>query len=445
MRRTAAYLFAALLLLSCRQVGDGTVASGTFAAVVQASLPDIPVVDTRASSQYTVRIKWAEGDRLSVINLTTGKILGGALTAASSGPSTTFSGTLSGLVRQGDCIAYLYPAQGNAEEVDFTSVRIDMRAQAGTTGGVPLCVYSLARADEQSFDNASVPFSFLMSYVMIGLSDIPASAEVRSVTIDGVTESFDLASNSEKNAFAITPHTGSITLSPGQTASVAGVKTVYAAIPASGAAERTLTLETALTNFTTAFTGAALQNGYAYNTNVSGFLVDDLIPEDPLVREYCLSHFDTNGDGRLTMVEIAGVTTFPEPLPTGIRRFNELEYFYGLTSLPSFQNQKSLEAVTIPKQITDIPPSTFSGCSSLVKIRLMPLTPPTLGNNALAGTPDGIILVAHDDVVADYQAADGWKNYFNNFRTTSSQNDSAIEIDTDNEMGEDRVDIIMQG
>jgi hypothetical protein len=449
-RLGAIFLAAGLLLVSCRNDGGGLVASGCFAASVEARLPDIPIWDdtpTRASSQYTVRIKWAEGDRLSVLNLTTGKVLGGALVAASSGPSTTFSGQLDGLVREGDCIVYFYPAQDNATETDLTALHVDMREQSGTTGGVPLCVYSIARADAQSFDNALVPFSFLMSYVMIGLSDIPASASIRRVTIDSVTEAFDISANQDKNGLSITPYAGSISLTPGQTASAAGVKTVYAAIPASVAAERTLTLETSLTAFTTAFTGAALQNGYAYNTNVSGFLVDDLIPEDPLVREYCLAHFDANGDGRLTRVEIAGVSRFPEPLPAGIRRFNEVEFFYGLTEFPSFSNQKSLEAVTIPRQITAIPAGTFSGCSSLVKVWLLPQVPPTLGTNAFAGTPSGIILVADDAVVPDYQAADGWKNYYNNFRNSSSQNDSSLEIDTEDEntMGEERISIIVQG
>ena len=94
--------------------------------------------------------------------------------------------------------------------------------------------------------------------------------------------------------------------------------------------------------FSTAFSSAKLNNGYAYNTNVSGFLVDDLVFEDPAIRDYCLTHFDGNGDGKLSMVEVAGVTTFPDqtqyPLPTGIRRFNELQFFYSLTELPLFKN-----------------------------------------------------------------------------------------------------------
>jgi len=426
------------------------VADGPFEALVTATLPECPVVDvpsTRASTQYTVRIKWAEGDRLSVINLTTGKILGGQMTANASGTSTTFSGQLTGTVREGDAIAYFYPAQDNASEVDFNGIQVDMSNQRGTTGAVPLCVFSVVQANSQSFTNAAVSFAFLMSYIMIGLSDIPASTVIRSVTLTQVTDVFEVKPNSSKTGFDLVPHTGDIVLTPGQNASATGVKTVYAAVPGSASADRSVILETSTTTFTTAFTSARLQDGYAYNTNVSGFLVDDLIPEDPLIREYCLAHFDANGDGKLSMVEIAGVTSFPEPLPAGIRRFNELEYFYGLTSLPSFRAQRQLECITIPKQITSIPDEMFLGCSTLVKIRLKPLDPPALGQDVFSGLSANVILVVADEAVAAYQAADGWKDFFNNFRTESSQNDSNVDIDTEDEdtMGTDRIDIVVNG
>ena len=265
-----------------------TIADGDFNLTITATLPELQVVDnpesemtdTKATTQYTVRIKWAAGDRISVINLTTGKILGGCMTANSSGNLTTFSGSLSGTVRNDDILAYIYPAQENATETDFTGIEVDMSHQTGMTGGVPLCVYCTAAADENSFENASLTFSFLMSYMMIGLSDIPSSASVKSLTLTNVTNSFSLGINDSRTGFDIVPHQGDIILAPGQSASAAGVKTVYAAIPGSAAATRYAVLETGTTTFSTSFSSAKLNNGYAYNTNVSGFLVDNLIPED---------------------------------------------------------------------------------------------------------------------------------------------------------------------
>lgn len=458
MNRLSILTLLSCLLLCCSKESN-TIASGDFNASLTAELPEMQMLggpeldgqDTKATTQYTVRIRWAAGDKLSVINLTTGKVLGGNLTANQSGTITSFSGSLNGTVRDGDAIAYFYPAFSNTTETTFNGTSIDMSTQTGTTGGVPLCVYCVSTANSNSFTNASLTFSYLMCYFMIGLSDIPSSTQIKSLTLTNVTNSFDLSINSSKNGFDINTHTGNIVLQPSQTASAAGVRTVYAAIPGSNAVSaRQAVLQTSTTSFSTFFAAAKLNNGYAYNTNVTGFLVDDLIPEDKSVREYCLAHFDTNGDGKLTMVEIAGVTKFPDqsqyPLPDDIIRFNELEYFYSLTELPSFKNKRKLESVTIPRQITAIPDEMFYGCATLNKVFLKPMEPPVLGNNVFYGLSGNIILVVADDVVSDYQVAEGWINYFNNFRTESSQNDSTLDIDTEdeNDMGNERITIILK-
>ena len=92
-------LSAFLLLLSSCGVADveelvvsPILAEGNFTLSMTAELPEMPVLDnggdvtdTKASTQYTVRIKWAAGDKLSVVNLTTGKLLGGYVTANASG------------------------------------------------------------------------------------------------------------------------------------------------------------------------------------------------------------------------------------------------------------------------------------------------------------------------------------------------------------------------
>lgn len=147
MKRIIAMISLSLLLLSCQKEGR-TIAQGDFSVTLDAELPEMSVVDlavgsaeTKASTQYTVRIKWAAGDKLSVINLTTGKVLGGNLTANSSGTRTTFSGGLSGTVNEGDQIVYLYPGQDNEAEMDFTKIHVDMSGQKGTTGSVPVCIF----------------------------------------------------------------------------------------------------------------------------------------------------------------------------------------------------------------------------------------------------------------------------------------------------------------
>ncbi|MBR6972414.1 MAG: leucine-rich repeat protein [Bacteroidales bacterium] len=458
MKHLAIIVSLVALLMSCSKESEKTISNGKFDIHLDATLPELKIVDnavsvangTKASTQYTVRIKWAAGDKLSVINFTTGKILGGNIKANSSGTLTTFTGSVTGTVNNGDVLAFFYPEQNNTGEVDYSPIHIDMANQAGTTGGVPLCVFSTMTANGDSFSNLSLTFSYLMCYMMIGLSDIPAGSTIKSVTLTNLTSNFDLSINSGKSGFDITTHPGNIVLTPNQTASAAGVKTVYAAIPGSAATTREAILETNTTTFTTAFSSAKLNNGYAYNTNVAGFLADNLVMADPKMQEYCLQHFDANGDGKLSMVEIAGVTEFPDqtqyPIPSDITSFDELEYFYSLTSLPSFKNQNKLQSITIPKQITSIPDEMFYGCSTLVKVTLKPTTPPSLGNNVFTGIAGSLILFVDDECVADYQAADGWINYADCFRTPSGEYDSDIDFDVedDDNMGDDRIEIIIE-
>ena len=454
MKRLLLLLSASLFLLSScinQEVEEAVpLAEGDFSLSLIAELPEMLVFEseeenpgTKAATQYTVRIKWSAGDKISVVNLTTGKLLGGCLTANSSGFSTTFSGSLSGTVNSGDQIAYFYPAQENSSEINYPGIHVDMSNQKGTTGTVPLCVYSVVKATNNTFQNAQVSFNFFMSYIMIGMSDIPASAMIKRVTLTNVTNQFDLAINSGRAGFDITPSQGNIVLSPdSQTASDLGVKTVYAAIPESASTSRTIILETETNTFETVFTSAKLQNGMAYNTNVSGFLDDDLSFEDSRVREYCLLHFDNNGDGKLSMVEIAGVSSFPAALPSGILSFEELEYFYGLTSLPSFADQTSLTSVAIPRQITSVPSQMFSGCSSLAEVYVYPETPPTLGINAFVGTPNIMMIIVPDGSVSDYQNANGWSAYADQIRGVTSVSGSSVRINTEGgQMGSLNVNI----
>lgn len=453
MKQLFILVFSLPLLFSCAEKiveGQVPLAEGNFSMSLTASLPAMPLIEgidepeTKASTQYTVRINWTEGDRLSVINLTTGKLLGGYLTANSSGTTTTFSGSLSGTVNNGDKIAYFYPAQSNVSEVDFSGIHVDMSSQAGTLNSVPICVCAVVTADEQSFSfkNTEVPFFFLMSYMMICMSDIPGSAQIQTLTITNITNSFDLSLNAGRTGFDIASHVGNIVLTPNQTAQTAGVRTVYAAFPASEAASRSIILNTGTTTFETNFGSAALSNGSAYNTNVSGFLRDDMTFEDSKVRDYCLTYFDTNHDGKLTMVEIASVKSFPAALPSDILCFTELEYFYGLTTLPSFSNQTYLTSITIPKQITALPDEMFYGCSVLAEVYMKPSVPPVLGQDVFTGTPASLMIIVDDESVSAYSGASGWNNYVDNIKKQSSVGSSSVMIRTEGgQMGSENTNI----
>jgi len=452
MKRQASIIGYAIGLLflfqACAESEPSVLAEGDFKMSMTANLPDLLYAEgevelTKAISQYMMRIYWSKGDKLSVVNLTTGKLLGGNLTANSDGVSSTFSGSLNGTVNNGDKIAFFYPGSNNVSEESFTGFHIDMSSQPGIMASVPLCTYSVTTALSNTFQDAQISFSLLMSYIMIGMSDLPVSTMIESITLTNLNNQFDLSINSAKTGFDIAPQQGEIKLTPSQSATSSGVRTLYAAVPGSTSTSRKAILRTPTNTFETTFTGATISNGYAYNTNLSGFLVDDMTFADVRVREYCLSHFDYNGDGRLSLIEIASVSSFPsDPLPDDILCFDELEFFYGLTTLPSFKNQQYLSSVTIPRQISYLPDELFSGCSSLKEVTLMPTTPPTLGQNVFSGVPDDIILIVADESSVAYQQATGWSNIADNIHAASTISGSNVRIRTEGEtMGNANVNV----
>ena len=91
---------------------------------------------------------------------------------------------------------------------------------------------------------------------------------------------------------------------------------------------------------------------------------------DPTVKSLCVSNWDTDGDGELSMSEAAAVTSLGDVFKndTTIVSFEELQYFTSLTSLSSaFYGCKNLQSVIIPDGVTSLY-SAFGTCTSLTSI-----------------------------------------------------------------------------
>lgn len=107
--------------------------------------------------------------------------------------------------------------------------------------------------------------------------------------------------------------------------------------------------------------------------------------EDSVVKALCVSEWDSNGDGELTVSEAKAVTdadiTTVFLLADDIKKFNEFKYFTGLTSIPSnaFKMCTALEEITLPNSITEIAYGAFTGCSSLKTLGI-PASVTTIGN-----------------------------------------------------------------
>ena len=95
---------------------------------------------------------------------------------------------------------------------------------------------------------------------------------------------------------------------------------------------------------------------------------------DSDVKAICVANanWDTNGDGELSMAEAAAITDLGTTFynKKSIRKFNELQYFTGLSALgnSAFCECNYLESIVLPQTITSIGSYAFANCRSLTSI-----------------------------------------------------------------------------
>ncbi len=153
----------------------------------------LPADETRATMEAIVRAQWQKDDEISVVNATTGKLLGGCLKATGSGEVVTFTGDVTGEIGSGNTLYYIYPRiKDNDTEEDFAGYEISLDGQEyynNNSGNV--CFYGYATSKESLDANEKLKFTLVTAYVHLNMSNIPAKgADLTSIDISNINGGF---------------------------------------------------------------------------------------------------------------------------------------------------------------------------------------------------------------------------------------------------------------
>ncbi|MBR5035122.1 MAG: leucine-rich repeat domain-containing protein [Bacteroidales bacterium] len=399
--RFAAYIAILALCVSACQIEEQGITPTEVAEPCQitctmsATMPEFKAggdPETKSSLESVVRVRWKKDDELSVINLTTGKQLGGCIKADADGANSTFSPSgLHGSITAGDKLVFLLdndPSRRSANEKDFEPFTLDYSSQKGNANEVPIVVYANYTATENGTINAVNPeFNFLMGYVQLAVAALPASTSVTELGIDNLNTKCHFSINNHE--FVTTPQNGNITLSEAFNANSKGANTRYFSCftsPAQGTARNAHICANSL-NHITAWLKAALSAGYYYQSVATGFTNENISFVDDAFKGYCVSHYDKNGDGEISFAEAAAVTSFVNftaAEKSSIKEVFELPYFFKGERIPNFEGCTALKQVILPGTLQNIQANAFKGCTGLEVITI-PSTVTTIGEGAFEG------------------------------------------------------------
>ena len=147
---------------------------------------------------------------------------------------------------------------------------------------------------------------------------------------------------------------------------------------------------------------------------------------DATAKSICVTNFDTNGDGELTPLEAARVTTIAQLFKgaSAMTSFDEFRYFGSVTSLDdlAFSGCTALEYLTIPTGVTRMGWKAFENCRSLKVLTILrsDAIVPAL-SNSLSGMAVSEAIYVPDALVDAYKTASYWSNFASKFKPLSEK------------------------
>ena len=190
----------------------------TYTMTVQASKGDNATTRALSLSGSTLNATWAQGEVVTVYNVTKNADLTGTLTAQSSGASTTLKGTLTGTIMNGDKLKlkFLSPDYGTQDgTLTGSATSIDkvcdyaeatVTVASVTSGNITINEPSASFANQQ----AIVKFTLMKKYNNTNL-EIPATT---ALTVNDGTNDYTVTPTSATNVlFVAIPATSTVNLS----------------------------------------------------------------------------------------------------------------------------------------------------------------------------------------------------------------------------------------
>lgn len=90
----------------------------------------------------------------------------------------------------------------------------------------------------------------------------------------------------------------------------------------------------------------------------------------------------------------------------------DLSRVTGVSEVPSYAfDYTNLESVYLPATIEKIGYGAFYECKQLSSLTIYAMTPPTLESNVFKNVPEGLVVYVPAAAIAQYQDAEGWKNF----------------------------------
>ena len=152
---------------------------------------------------------------------------------------------------------------------------------------------------------------------------------------------------------------------------------------------------------------------------VANFAEDGIIDfADWNVKRTCITYSVwlglDDGDGELSYSEAAGFPRISFYGNTNIISFDELQFFFGWTTIIpyAFYEAGNLTTITLPITVTSIGDSAFYSCTSLTKLTVLAVNPPALGTDVFAGVNPDIPVFVPCERVDAYKAVN-WGGFSN--------------------------------